>query len=162
MESFRHTNETGLDLANISNVWIDSFVSTYTDSDGKSVAQGEWAYLENGKIVRKQEKLVDTRFIKDVFTYDEDSAEKEFDIDLYDPFKGILPGFIDKEIDFKSERDPVVYDVTKGDWGRKNVGLRWLDTSLLRYQWYEQGAGVYSKGGFNNYERSRCLSLIHI
>ena len=156
LESFRHTSETGLDLANISNVWIDSFVSSYTDSDGKTVAQGEWAYLENGKIVRKQEKLVDTRFIKDVFTYDEDNAEKEFDIDLYDPFKGILPGFIDKEIDFKSERDPVVYDVTKGDWGRKNVGLRWLDTSLLRYQWYEQGAGVYSKGGFNNYERSRC------
>ena len=67
-------------MANIANVWIDNYAGT-----------GKWAYLESNTIVRQQENLVNTRFIRDVFTYDNESAEKEFDIDLYDPFKGILP-----------------------------------------------------------------------
>ena len=133
-----------VDVSNLSNVWIDDYQNT-----------GKWAYLENNTVIRQQEKLVDTKFIRDVFTYDEVSAEKEFDVDLYDPFKGILPGFIGKEIDFKTERDPVVYDPRKVKYGKKDVGLRWWDTSSLRYTWYEQGAGAYGSLGYNNYERSQ-------
>ena len=133
-----------VNVASLSNVWVDNYQNT-----------NKWAYLESGTIIRQQEKLVDTKFIRDVFTYDEDSAEKEFDIDLYDPFKGILPGFIGKEIDFRTERDPVVYDPRKVKYGRKDVGLRWWDTSTLRYTWYEQGPGTYSSTGYNNYERSQ-------
>ena len=143
LESVRHATETGLDMANIANVWIDNYAGT-----------GKWAYLESNTIVRQQENLVNTRFIRDVFTYDNESAEKEFDIDLYDPFKGILPGFIDKEIDLKTLRDPIVYDGRKSKYGRKQVGLRWWDTTNVRYEWYEQGAGTYGSTGFNNYERS--------
>ena len=133
-----------VDVSNLSNVWIDDYQNT-----------GKWAYLENNTVIRQQEKLVDTKFIRDVFTYDEASAEKEFDVDLYDPFKGILPGFIGKEIDFKTERDPVVYDPRKVKYGKKDVGLRWWDTSTLRYTWYEQGSGTYGSLGYNNYERSQ-------
>ena len=133
-----------VDVSNLSNVWIDDYQNT-----------GKWAYLENNTVIRQQEKLVDTKFIRDVFTYDEASAEKEFDVDLYDPFKGILPGFIGKEIDFKTERDPVVYDPRKVKYGKKDVGLRWWDTSTLRYTWYEQGLGTYGSLGYNNYERSQ-------
>ena len=79
LESVRHATETGLDMANIAHVWIDNYAGT-----------GKWAYLESNTIVRQQENLVNTRFIRDVFTYDNESAEKEFDIDLYDPSKGIL------------------------------------------------------------------------
>lgn len=140
-----HANGTvKVDVSNLSNVWIDDYQNT-----------GKWAYLENNTVIRCQEKLVDTKFIRDVFTYDEESAEKEFDVDLYDPFKGILPGFIGKEIDFRTERDPVVYDPRKVKYGKKDVGLRWWDTSSLRYTWYEQGAGTYGDTGFNNYERSQ-------
>ena len=105
-------------------------------------------------VVRHQEKLIDTKFLTDIFTYDNETAEKEFDIDIYDPFKGILPGFIDKEIDFKSESDPCIYDILKQEWGSKQVGRRWLNTSLLRYEWYEQGAGTYGESGYNNQERA--------
>ena len=140
-----HANGTvKVDVSSLSNVWIDDYQNT-----------GKWAYLENNTVIRQQEKLVDTKFIRDVFTYDETSAEKEFDVDLYDPFKGILPGFIGKEIDFKTERDPVVYDPRKVKYGKKDVGLRWWDTSTLRYTWYEQGAGAYGETGYNNYERSQ-------
>ena len=143
LESVRHATETGLDMANISNVWIDNYAGT-----------GKWAYLESNTIIRQQEDLVNTRFIRDVFTYDNETAEKEFDIDLYDPFKGILPGFIDKEIDLKTLRDPIVYDGRKTRYGRKQVGLRWWDTTNVRYEWYEQGSGNYGANGFNNYERT--------
>jgi len=143
LESVRHSTETGLDMANIANVWIDNYNDT-----------GKWAYLESNTIIRQQEDLVDTRFIRDVFTYDETSAEKEFDIDLYDPFKGIIPGFIDKEIDLKTLRDPIVYDGRKTKYGRAQVGLRWWDTTNVRYEWYEQGSGNYGAQGYNNYERS--------
>ena len=143
LQSQRYSTEANLDLANISNVWIDDYN-----------ASGKWAYLEKNTVIRQQENLIDTRFIRDVFTYDETTAEKEFDIDLYDPFKGILPGFIDKELDLKTERDPVVYDGRKTKYGRQQVGLRWWDTSNVRYTWYEQGSGNYSTSGYNNYERS--------
>lgn len=144
LQSQRYDTEANLDLATMSNVWIDNYNNT-----------GGWAYLESNNVIRQQEKLVDTKFIRDVFTYDEVDAEKEFDVDLYDPFKGILPGFIGKEIDLRTEHDPVVYDGRKTKYGRKDVGIRWWDTSKVRYTWYEQGAGTYGKGGYNNFERSQ-------
>ena len=131
-------------IATLANVWVDTY-----DSNG-------WAYLEANTVVRHQEKLIDSKFLTDVFTYDDETAEKEFDIDIHDPFKGILPGFIDKEIDFKDDTDPCIYDPLKLEWGSKQVGRRWWDTSTMRYQWYEQGAGTYSTNGYNNQERALC------
>ena len=91
-----------------------------------------------------------------MFTYDNESAEKEFDIDIYDPFKGILPVFIQKEIDFTSDLDPVVYEESKAEWGSKQIGRRWWNTNTVRYQWYEQGKGTYAINGYNNQERAVC------
>ena len=142
LESMRHATENNLDLANISHAWIDNY-----DSKG-------WAYLQNGNIIRKQEPLVDTKLIRDVFTFDEISAEKEFDVNLFDPFKGIIPGYIEKEIDYTTKSDPVVYDMARSSWGKKQVGRRWWNTNLVRYTWYEQGAGTYGPVGYNNTERA--------
>ena len=142
LESMRHATENNLDLANISHAWIDNY-------DGKG-----WAYLQNGDIIRKQEPLVDTKLIRDVFTFDEITAEKEFDVNLFDPFKGIIPGYIEKEIDFTTKSDPVVYDMARSSWGKKQVGKRWWNTDLVRYTWYEQGAGTYGPTGYNNTERA--------
>ena len=144
LESMRHDTESGLDLANISNAWIDSYGTT-----------GGWAYLESNTVIRQQEKLADIKFVKDVFTYDEDTAQKEFELNLYDPFKGIIPGFIDKEIIFKSENDPVVYNPAYTKFGKEQVGATWWNTSKVKYEWYEQGAGTYDIYGYNNEERIR-------
>ena len=129
-------------IASMANAWVDKY-----DTNG-------WAYLESNTVVRHQEKMVDTKFLTDVFTYDNESAEKEFDIDIYDPFKGILPGFIQKELDFISDLDPVVYEESKAEWGSKQIGRRWWNTRSVRYEWYEQGKGTYATNGYNNQERS--------
>ena len=142
LKSERYDTDAGLDLANISNVWIDNY-----NNKG-------WAYLESGEVIRQQENLTDLAFIDDAIIYDEETAEKEYDINLYDPFKGIIPGFIDKEITYKSETDPVVYDQQYTKFGKEQVGQTWWDTSQVRYNWYEQGAGTYTSG-YNNVERNR-------
>ena len=99
-----------------------------------------------------------------MFTYDEETAHKEFDIDLYDPFKGVIPGFIGKDINHRSQVDPCVYDPAKTTWGREQVGKTWWWTLNSIYQWYEQGSGAYGvsryvdggieKIGYNNTERA--------
>ena len=90
LKSLRYpTPPTGYE--SMANVWIDQY-----DSNG-------WAYLESNNVIRKQEVLVDTKRITDVFTYDEETAHKEYDIDLYDPFKGVIPGFIGKDINHRSK-----------------------------------------------------------
>jgi len=141
LSSLRHSTPPA-NVATMANVWVDNY-----DTNG-------WAYLESNTVVRHQEKLVDTKFLTDVFTYDNESAEKEFDIDIYDPFKGILPGFIQKEIDYTSDLDPVVYEESKAEWGSKQIGRRWWNTNNVRYQWYEQGKGTYATNGYNNQERA--------
>ena len=151
LKSLRYpTPPTGYE--SMANVWIDQY-----DSNG-------WAYLESNNVIRKQEVLVDTKRITDVFTYDEETAHKEFDIDLYDPFKGVIPGFIGKDINHRSQVDPCVYDPAKTTWGREQVGKTWWWTLNSIYQWYEQGSGAYGisryvdggieKIGYNNTERA--------
>ena len=142
LQSMRYDTEAGLDLSNLSNVWIDNY------------GGNGWAYLESNVVIRKQEALTDIAFLDDVITYDAETAEKEFDINLYDPFKGIIPGFIDKDITYKTESDPIVYDPMYTKFGEDQVGQTWWDTSKVRYNWYEQGAGTYSQFSFNNQERN--------
>ena len=137
LESVRYPNNTGnvvvkdginYDLNTFSNVWIDN----YNDSG--------WAYFENSNIAKTtQPKLVDTTFVENAIIYDQESGEKEYDLHFYDPFKGIIPGFIDKEITFKGPNDPVVYNNARSGFGKKDIGKVWWNTSTLAYQWYEQG-----------------------
>ena len=137
LESQRYGKETDITLANntnisnvvanFENVWID-------DYNGNG-----WAYLESNAIINQQENMVDPKFIKNSLLYDSESGNKKYDLDLWDPFKGVLPGFIDKEIDFISENDPVVYTSSRTKFDDNYVGKVWWDTSTIRYNWYEQG-----------------------
>ena len=139
MESQRYATETDITNANViysaipsaiadfGNVWIDNYNNT------------GWNYLEKGTSVTGQEELVDTKFLNNALIYDNEDGNKRLDLHLWDPFKGILPGFIDKEIEFVSENDPVVYDSARNRFDKKHVGKVWWDISTLRYNWYEQG-----------------------
>ena len=108
-------------------MWIDNYNST------------GWAYLEKGVVKYQQENLVDSKFVKNAMLYDAESGNREFDLYEYDPFKGIIPGFLEKEISYISENDPVVYNSAKANFGERQVGMVWWDTSRVSYQWYEQG-----------------------
>jgi len=107
-------------------VWID-------DVDGK------WKYYENGNLKRSQIDLVDPKYIKNTILYDSTTGEKDFDYNMWDPFKGIFPAFVDAEIDYFGEHDPVVYTRRRAVFGKEQVGQVWWNTSTVRYNWYEQG-----------------------
>ena len=114
-------------VSNFANVWIDNY-----NNNG-------WAYLENGTVIREQESLVDSKYIKNTIVYDSTTGNKDFDYDMWDPFKGVLPAFVDAEITYIGKQDPVVYTNSRAVFGKPNVGQTWWNTSTVRYNWYEQG-----------------------
>ena len=126
-----------------SKLWVDSVTldDTLANIDVRfpGFTQGGWGYFENNIMKRYQTPLVDTRYIHNSIIYDPISGARTTDLYPWDPFKGVLPGFIDKEIDYISEEDPVVYNKQRHQFGKKQIGAVWWDTSTIRYQWYEQG-----------------------
>lgn len=124
-------DETGAlfpgDISDLDNAWIDNYRG-----------QG-WAYLENGVVKRQQEPLVDTNFVHNALVYDAETGKRTQELNFWDPFKGVLPGFIRTEIDFITDEDPVSYNNARTNFGRNNVGKVWWDTSTVCYHWYEQG-----------------------
>ena len=137
-----------LTLSNYSNVWIDS--DSNTQGKTNFITDG-WSYYENGTPNKWQTPMVDTEFVKNVILYDKESGTKEVDFHFWDPFKGVIPGFLDREITYKSNQDPVVYNSARSVFGEKHVGQVWWDTSTIAYQWYEQGLDEF--GNPNNRER---------
>ena len=136
------------------NAWVDNYsnlrraiidnsagVTNYTNIvyNMPNFVEGGWAYLENGIPKRWQTPLVDVEFINNALVYDPETGNKINDLDFWDPFKGILPGFISNEISFISEYDPVSYNNARTNFGKNNIGKVWWDTSTIRYNWYEQG-----------------------
>ena len=129
IDSHTHIDDGNVTIADYDKVWIDN----YNASVG-------WAFLQSNVINKQQENLVDSKFVNNTIIYDSETGEKDWDLYEYDPYKGIIPGFIDKEIEFISESDPVVYNLSRTRFGKKDVGKVWWDTSTVRYRWYEQGS----------------------
>ena len=74
-------------------------------------------------------------------------------MEIYDPAKGIIFGFIDKEIDYKVTNDIANYNYNTLDgevdninaWGRNYLGKIWWDISSAVYLDYEQSTNDYAK-----------------
>lgn len=139
LESQRYRTESDIATANASYVDIPSTVAEFANIWIDDYMDTGWAYLESNIVQRHQQSLVDPKFINSVIIYDSESGDKEFDYDMFDPFKGVLPAFIESELTYISPSDPVVYNSAKALFGRKNVGQTWWNTSTIRYNWYEQG-----------------------
>ena len=148
---FNSINELGVDPAEIlaleDKAWVDEH-----DANG-------WAYLENGEVVTQQEPLIDVNYISNAITYDVETGNKVADLSFWDPFKGVIPGFVQNDIHFVTDRDPVAYNNSRTSFGRSNIGKVWWDTSTVRYQWYEQGTAEYRQ---RNWGRSFPGSTITI
>ena len=128
IDSHVHIDDGNVNIASYDKVWVDE----YSASVG-------WAYLESNVIQKQKQSLVDSKFVNNTIIYDSETGEKDWDLYEYDPYKGVIPGFIDKEIEFIGESDPVVYNMERTRFGSKDVGKVWWDTSTIRYRWYEQG-----------------------
>jgi len=115
-------------LASLPHAWLDNY-------------QGQgWAYFQSGKLIAQQEPLVDVNKLGRNLAYDAESGDRVTDLHVFDPFKGVLPGFIRNEIRHISDVDPVGYNTGRTQFGKPQVGQVWWDTSTLRYEWYEQGS----------------------
>ena len=72
--------------------------------------------------------------------------------EAYDPFKGVIPGLADKEIDYKTINDPAIYTNSTDStaqinqqqaWGSNYLGSVWWDTNKAIYIDYEQDSVEY-------------------
>ena len=81
-----------------------------------------------------------------------DQANVLSEAEAYDPFKGIIPGLADKEVNYKTINDPAIYtsstDTTaqinqQQAWGSNYLGSVWWDTNKAIYIDYEQDSIEY-------------------
>lgn len=114
-------------LTAIPHAWVDDYQGT------------GWAYFQSGNMISRQESMVDVNKLGRALIYDAETGIRVTDLHVFDPFKGVLPGFIRNEIKHISDTDPVGYNSGRTQFGKPQVGQVWWDTSTLRYEWYEQG-----------------------
>jgi hypothetical protein len=112
-------------------------------------------------VLRWQQPKVDEANIDKIILYNGDTNKKIVECELYDPFKGVIPGEADKNIDYKSLYDPAMYsnstdasystdcgqgssiiDTTRA-WANENEGLIWWNLNTVKYIEYEQNSISY-------------------
>jgi len=91
--------------------------------------------------------------LESVKLYDATSRSLITQLEVYDPAKGIIPGFIDEEIDLILTTDLASYNYNTLDgfsentkaWTSDKVGVRWWDINNAIYVDYEQGSIDYKQ-----------------
>ena len=108
-------------------------------------------------VVRQQQQQPNISGIKFVALMDGLTDIKLLDLNLFDPYQGVLPRNVEQEIDFKIDIDPAVYNsgtnIAAQDpglaWVDDQVGRVWWDLSQVRYLDYSnQGNLLYQ---YNNW-----------
>lgn len=104
--------------------------------------------------VRKQQPKVDTKMIKNGIIYDKETDENIGNFQIFDPYKGLIPGLSESELWYKIDFDPAKY--TNGDgsihqideeqaWGPNQVGRTWWDLRTVKYIEYEIEDNIYRR-----------------
>ena len=99
-------------------------------------------------LYRKQEPLIDTSRFKNACVFAGKGGNTLVQLPVYDPFKGILPGYAKQNLSFISHSDPARYNVTNNqrlytervEFLDDHVGKLWWDLTNVRYVYYEQPA----------------------
>ena len=131
--------------------------SPYDDQDTSTLDTGRLIRFQaNGKIYSVDEQegdMVDVERINKVFLYNKSTNKIVRYLDYIDPIKGKISGEAEQNIDFKTQWDPAIYNVSTDDVNVNNsenywrpeshVGQIWWDLSQLRYIQYEQGSADY-------------------
>ena len=102
-------------------------------------------------VIAVEDPLVDNRKIKSAFIFDRSKNNIIDYVDYYDPVKGRILGIADREINYKTEWDPAIYNVGTNAqtvdedtaWGEEHIGEVWWDLSSARWLWFEQGDQEY-------------------
>ena len=112
------------------------------------------AYFESTK--RRQQDKVDTKQFEKAVLYDDRTNKVDLSLIPYDPAKGILPPQADREIEYKSEVDPAIYNnhsdssqvSTSKPWQHEYIGKVWWDLSTVRYIDYESHDNRYRRSNW--------------
>ncbi len=93
-------------------------------------------------ILRRKNLRVDSNMISNAEIYNAKDNSLMMVLQVYDPIKGIIPGVADRELAYKSDVDPAIYNTTPYSdesyvWGPDQVGKLWWDQSTIRYLDYE-------------------------
>lgn len=128
------------------------FTGTFSPNGGH--VGGVWRKVRTG------EERVRNDLIDSVKKFDAKTQSVIETFEIYDPIKGIIPGFIDSELDFKQTNDLAIYNFSTLDggidqnedkaWQDEYIGVRWWDLKTAVYINYEQSSIDYRQ---NNWGR---------
>jgi len=153
---------SGYTTASISFTRHDVTVETFVDQEWEVAFEAEagWRVLERfegadgdeWQDIRVETLKIDTSMIESAVIYDINTSETLQTLQLYDPFKGYIPGAAKKEISYILEYDPAIYSngpLAKSTssneklWDSAKIGDLWWDISTTRYLDYEIGDTDY-------------------
>ena len=109
--------------------------------------------------IRDEQQKTDNTKLANVVIYDAVESKTVRQYEVYDPAKGIIPGIVDKELDFRRDGDIAVYNSTTDEnketiqtraWASSYIGKTWWDTGNAVYLDYEQSDIDYRQ---NNWGR---------
>lgn len=109
------------------------------------------------EVSRSQTPKVDTNKIYNAIIYNKNNNNVNLKLEIYDPFKGIIPGVADREIWYKSDYDPAKYTVgntllhnisPSEAWGKEQVGRVWWDLKRVRFLDYELSDNSYRRNNW--------------
>ena len=113
---------------------------------------GYWAVYArttNGwEQTRRQNRKVDSSLITNAAIFNNKENQLKLVLQLYDPYKGFIPGVADRELTYKTFNDPATYNDGRLIWGKEQVGQLWWDLSAVRYLDYE----IYDKWNGTDHE----------
>ena len=107
--------------------------------------------------IRDQAQKTNNTSICNVTVYDAVNHSTVRVYEVYDPAKGIIPGIVDKELDYRRDGDIAVYNSSTDEnketvdtraWGPSYVGKTWWDTTNAIYLDYEQSTLEYRQSNW--------------
>jgi len=108
---------------------------------------GEWVKVRSAPTQARND------LIENVKLYDANRRTLITALEIYDPAKGIIPSFVESEIEFKSTADMAVYNYDSYNgyeeiddaWTDAWIGKRWWNLATSIYLDYEQGPEKYQQ-----------------
>lgn len=129
-----------------------SFNDNYNINSGAVYLQTNKSGSPIWSVSRKQNLKVDPTSINSIGLYNKATKERITSLDYIDPAKGKLLGLIEQNLNYKTSRDPAMYnagtlikDATSINlhWGVQQVGNTWWNLDTVRFIDYEQGELIY-------------------
>jgi hypothetical protein len=134
---------------------LSSIYYSYQDGDltwcsefNDSTGTGVYAY-DTGTVIQERTTLSrpTNADLDAIQIYNGDDKNLSFELEIFDPLRGIIPGVAQRNIDIISIVDFAAYtdsndetDIdTENAWGESEIGKIWWDTSTVRYYDYDQG-----------------------